>query len=162
MGGILKSPVAIKVVGLGAGGAETVRRLINSDLHSIQFITISNNPVSTKAVNGEAKTHIHMQLSGPSVQEKKAELRKILQDADMIFLIATEGDETETASVISQLVNKAAIRTTGIMTCPFLFEQHKRPVQAERNLRFLREAVETLVIIPDESSIVGLLSGLGA
>jgi len=162
MGGILKSPVAIKVVGLGAGGAETVRRLINSDLHSIQFITINNTASPAKAANGEAKTHIHMQLSGPSMQEKKAELRKILEDADMIFLIATEGDETETAHVISQLVNKAAIRTTGIMTCPSLFEQHRRPVQAERNLRFLREAVETLVIIPDESSIVGLLSGLGA
>jgi len=159
---VLSSPVAIKVVGIGSGGAETVRRLINSGLHSIQFITVNNNAPSTKMVNGEAKSHIHMQLSGPTAQAKKAELRSILQDADMIFLVATEGDETETAPVISQLVNKAAIRTTGIMTCPFLFEQHKRPVQADRSLRFLREAVETLVIIPDESSIVGLLSGLGA
>ncbi len=162
MAKILKSPVAIKVVGIGAGGAETVRRLINLELHSIQFITVNNNAGPTQAMNGEAKTHIHLQLSGPSAQEKKAELRKILQDADMIFLVATEGDETEAAPVISQLVNKSAIRTTGIMTSPFLFQEHKRPPQAERSLRFLREAVETLVIIPDESSIVGLLSGLGA
>ena len=60
------------------------------------------------------------------------------------------GTGTGGAPVISKIAKEMGALTVGVVTKPFAFEGKQRALQAERGINELRDAVDTLITIPNE------------
>jgi cell division protein FtsZ len=70
----------------------------------------------------------------------------------MVFVTAGMGGGTGTgaAPAIAKIARKIGALTVGVVTRPFKFEGHKRAANAEIGITAMREAVDTLIIIPND------------
>jgi cell division protein FtsZ len=70
----------------------------------------------------------------------------------MVFITAGEGGGTGTggAPVVAAIARSLGALTVGVVTRPFGFEGRRRSVQAEQGIQELKQAVDTLIIIPNE------------
>jgi cell division protein FtsZ len=70
----------------------------------------------------------------------------------MVFVTAGMGGGTGTGSapVIAQVAREQGALTVGVVTTPFEFEGKKKMELAEEGITKMREAVDTLIIIPNE------------
>jgi cell division protein FtsZ len=70
----------------------------------------------------------------------------------MVFVTAGMGGGTGTgaAPVIAQLARETGALTVGVVTKPFAFEGTRRSVAAEDGIEKLKEATDTLIVIPNQ------------
>jgi cell division protein FtsZ len=83
----------------------------------------------------------------------------MLVGSDMVFVTAGMGGGTGTgaAPVIARIAKEVGALTVGVVTKPFQFEGRPRMRQAEEGILELKEAVDTLIVIPNQK----LLSFVG-
>ncbi|MGN1120256.1 MAG: cell division protein FtsZ [Oscillospiraceae bacterium] len=76
-----------------------------------------------------------------------------LMDADMVFIAASMGGGTGTgaAPVIAEIARKMDILTVGVVTKPFRYEGADRMNTAIEGIKRMRENVDALIVIDDES-----------
>ncbi len=69
----------------------------------------------------------------------------------MVFVTAGEGGGTGTggAPVVADVAKGLGALTVGVVTRPFGFEGRRRSLQAEQGIQNLRDAVDTLIVIPN-------------
>jgi cell division protein FtsZ len=81
------------------------------------------------------------------------EIRDCLAGSNMVFLAAGMGGGTGTgaAPVIATAAREMGILTVGVVTKPFHFESGRGMRVAEAGIAELREAVDTLIIIPNQN-----------
>ncbi|MCA1986835.1 MAG: cell division protein FtsZ, partial [Desulfovibrio sp.] len=84
--------------------------------------------------------------------ESMDQVKKIIGDADMVFVTAGMGGGTGTGSapVIAQCARDLGALTVGVVTKPFYFEGKKRKESAERGIAELRQHVDSLITIPND------------
>jgi cell division protein FtsZ len=84
--------------------------------------------------------------------EDTERILETLEGADMVFLTAGLGGGTGTGAVpiIASLAAEIGALTVAVVTKPFGFEGRRRMQQAERGTEELRNAVDTLITIPNE------------
>jgi cell division protein FtsZ len=154
----------IKVIGVGGGGGNAVNRMARVGLDGVQFIVANTDVQALKNNAAHVKLQIGAKLTkglgagaDPNIGRSAAleDTEKILQaldGADMIFVTTGLGGGTGTgaAPVIASLASELGALTVAVVTKPFKFEGRKRQVQAERGLEALREAVDTIITIPNE------------
>ncbi len=157
-------PTIIKVIGIGGGGNNAVNRMINSGLSKIDFIAVNTDLQALKLSNAEVKIPIGTKLTGglgaggiPEVGEKAAlenteEIKNILKSADMVFITAGMGGGTGTgaAPVIAEIAKEMGALTVAVVTKPFDFEGKRKMQLADEGINKLREAVDTLITIPNQ------------
>jgi cell division protein FtsZ len=157
-------PARIKVIGVGGGGGNAVNRMIDSQLRGIEFIAANTD---LQALH-KCRAPVKMQIGGlltkglgagadPEVGRKAAledteRILETLEGADMVFLTAGLGGGTGTGAVpiIASLAAEIGALTVAVVTKPFGFEGRRRMQQAERGVEELRNAVDTLITIPNE------------
>ena len=158
-------PAIIKVVSAGGGGANALNRMIESGLSGVQFMSV-NTDLQDLYNKSKAKTKIQIgaKLTGgrgaggkPEIGEKAAledrdEIAKMLDGADMVFITACMGGGTGTGSapVIASIAQELGILTVAVVTTPFEFEGRYRMNLALEGVKKLREAVDTLIVIPNQ------------
>ncbi len=154
----------IKVVGVGGGGSNAVNRMIASGLGNINFIAVNTDLQALKLSDAEYKIPIGSKLTSglgaggvPEVGEQaalenKADLQNILKGSDMVFITAGMGGGTGTgaAPVVAEVAKETGALTVAVVTKPFDFEGRKKMKLAEEGIKKLREAVDTLIIIPNQ------------
>lgn len=155
----------IKVIGVGGGGGNAVSSMIESGLvNGVEFIILNtdaqvllNSKVPTKLQIGEKLTKGLGVGGNPEVGRQAAEesiekIKELLIDSDMVFVTAGMGGGTGTGAspVIAQLAKEAGALTVGVVTKPFAFEGTRRMVAAEDGIEKLREATDTLIVIPNQ------------
>ncbi len=160
----MADPTVIKVMGVGGGGSNAVNRMILSGLKNVQFIAVNTDQQALKLSRAEKKVGLGSQLTGglgaggvPEVGENAAledkdEIRNMLQGADMVFITAGMGGGTGTgaAPIVAQIAREMAILTVAVVTKPFDFEGRRKMQLADEGIGRLREAVDTLIIIPNQ------------
>ncbi|MBR4288423.1 MAG: cell division protein FtsZ, partial [Clostridia bacterium] len=159
-----ESVVNIKVVGVGGGGNNTVKRMIQSNVRGVEFIALNTDRMTLNATQapkqiaiGERTTKGKGAGANPAVgkqaaEESTEEITEALKGADMGFITAGMGGGTGTgaAPVVAKIAKEMGILTIGIVTKPFDFEGKKRMTQAEEGIKVLSEFVDSLVVIPNE------------
>ncbi len=154
----------IKVIGVGGGGSNAVNRMIESGLGNINFIAVNTDLQALKLSNADCKIPIGSKLTGglgaggvPDVGEQaalenKADLQNILKGSDMVFITAGMGGGTGTgaAPIVAEVAKETGALTVAVVTKPFDFEGKKKMKLAEEGIKKLREAVDTLIIIPNQ------------
>ena len=151
----------IKVIGMGGGGGNAVNTMIASALRGVEFIVantdaqaLANNQAAVKLQLGQkglgagAKPEV-----GRAATEERADyIREQLSGADMVFITAGMGGGTGTggAPVVGRLAREAGALSVGVVTKPFDFEGKRRMRQAEEGIAELKDAVDTLIVIPNQ------------
>jgi cell division protein FtsZ len=87
-----------------------------------------------------------------AAEESVDAIRNAVAGADMVFITAGMGGGTGTgaAPVVAELAREAGALTVGIVTRPFFFEGTPRIKQAEAGMVAFAEAVDTLIVIPND------------
>jgi cell division protein FtsZ len=157
----------IKVVGVGGGGVNAVNRMIEAGMKGVEFIAVNTDAQALLTSDADVKLDIGRDLtrglgagSDPSVGTEAAEahreeIEEALKGADMVFVTAGEGGGTGSgaAPVIAEVAKAGrgvGALTIGVVTRPFGFEGRRRGVQAEKGIETLTEAVDTLIVIPND------------
>ena len=154
----------IKVLGIGGGGVNAVNRMIDADLKGVEFIAVNTDAQALLMSDADVKLDVGRELtrglgagSDPEIGRKAAEehsdeIEEVLKGADMVFVTAGEGGGTGTggAPVIAEVARGIGALTIGVVTRPFSFEGRRRSVQAEKGVEDLRQAVDTLIVIPND------------
>jgi len=154
----------IKVIGIGGGGVNAVNRMIDAGLRGVEFIAVNTDAQQLLMSDADMKLDIGRDLtrglgagSDPEVGRQAAEahseeIEEVMKGADMVFITAGEGGGTGTggAPVIATLAKGMGALTIGVVTRPFGFEGRRRAVQADTGIQRLKEAVDTLIVIPND------------
>lgn len=155
----------IKVIGVGGGGGNAVSSMVeNGKINGVEFIVANTdaqvlltNKAPTKIQIGEKITKGlgvggNPEIGAQAAEESIEKLKELMIDTDMVFVTAGMGGGTGTgaAPVIARLAKESGALTVGIVTKPFAFEGARRSVAAEDGIEKLREAVDTLIVIPNQ------------
>jgi cell division protein FtsZ len=154
----------IKVIGAGGCGGNAINHMIASGLRNIDFVSVNtdsqallNNTAPSRLQIGQMLTRGRGTGGNPEIGRKAAledeeHLRELLAEAEMVFVTAGMGGGTGTGSapVIARFARESGALTVGVVTRPFQFEGRKRRSQAEEGLRELKDAVDTLITIPND------------
>lgn len=155
----------ITVFGVGGAGGNAVNNMIEAGLDGVDFV-VANTDAQALALS-RASRIIQMGLqvteglgagSQPEVGRAAAEevideIRDHLAGAHMVFITAGMGGGTGTgaAPAIARVARDMGILTVGVVTKPFQFEGHRRMRMAEAGISELNEAVDTLIVIPNQN-----------
>ncbi len=156
--------VKIKVIGVGGAGNNVINRMIDAGVEGVEFIVINTDKQDLNKSNCKNKLQIGEKLTGgmgagskpeigrKSAEESRAQIAKILENTDMVFITAGMGGGTGTgaAPIVADMAHEAGILTVGVVTKPFKFEGANRMRQAEGGIAELADKVDSLVIIPND------------
>ena len=159
-----EEPVSIMVIGAGGGGCNAVNRMIDRGIKGVKFIAINTDIQALRNNRADIKLQIGSQITGgmgagglPEIGEKaalenKEEISRIIEGADMVFVTAGMGGGTGTgaAPIIAEIAKKQGALTVGVVTTPFDFEKSYRMELAEKGIARLKDAVDTLIVIPNQ------------
>ena len=159
------NPTLIKVIGAGGGGSNAVNRMIAGGLKNVQFIAVNTDLQDLGRSKAEIKLGIGTKLTKglgaggkPDVGEKAAVedremIEQSLRGADMVFVTTGLGGGTGTGSapVIAQTARDLGALTVAVVTKPFTFEGKVVGRIAEEGLEKLRQAVDTVIVIPNQN-----------
>lgn len=154
----------IKVIGVGGGGTNAINRMIAEGLHGVDFIGVNTDAQALQQCRADKKLQIGEKLTRglgaggdpergtKSAEESEESVLETLSGADMVFVTAGMGGGTGSgaAPVIARLAKQAGALTIGVVTKPFTFEGAKRKRVADEALNRLKDAVDTLILIPND------------
>ena len=154
----------LKVVGGGGGGVNAVHRMSDAGLRGGDCVAINTDAQALLMSDADVKLDIGRdstrglgagadpEVGRQSTDEHRDEIEEALRGADMVFITAGEGGGTGTggAPIVAEIAREIGALTVGVVTRPFGFEGRRRSVQAEQGIQALKEAVDTLIIIPNE------------
>ena len=142
----------IKVIGVGGGGNNAVNRMVEEGVEGVEFYVantdlqvLKRSPVKNKIELGRDLTKGlgaggEPEIGKKAALESEADIRQVLEGADMVFIAAGMGGGTGTgaAPVFAKIARELGALTVGVITKPFTFEGMKRKKQAVSNDRLLQ------------------------
>ncbi len=159
-----KQRARLTVIGVGGAGSNAVDNMIASDLGGVDFVAVNTDAQALDASRAPKRVQIGRDLTRglgaggdpdqgrQSAEENLDELGELFDGVDMVFVAAGMGGGTGTgaAPIITDLAKQKDILTVGIVTKPFKFEGKKRARRAEEGIARIKEAVDTLIVIPND------------
>jgi cell division protein FtsZ len=154
----------IRVVGVGGAGLNGVNRMIDAGLSQVEFLAVNTDIQQLQLCDAPSKIHIGRELteglgSGADAEVGRAAaeesydvIKRALRGSDMVFVAAGEGGGTGTgaAPVVARIARELGALTVGIVTMPFKFEGTQRRRTADQGMVELREACDTVIVVPNE------------
>lgn len=154
----------IKVVGVGGAGGAAINRMVEAGIEGVEFIAINTDAQALHHSKAAKKIHIGRdatrglgagadpQVGNQAAEESRDEIKAALEGADMVFVTIGAGGGTGSGGghVVARIAKEMDILVVGFATKPFAFEGEKRRQNAETAIDKLRDAVDTLIIIPND------------
>src|SRR6185503_11493774 len=160
----VESFARIKVIGVGGSGGNTVNHMVNSKVRGVEFVAINTDAQDLHHSLAKKKIHIgknltrglgtgmNPELGKRAVEETKEEVQEAIKGADMVFIAGGLGGGTCTgaAPTVARVAKEMGALTVAVVTKPFFFEGQQRMKLAESGLEELRQAVDAIIIIPND------------
>jgi len=154
----------IKVIGVGGGGGNAVRHMIEHDVEGVDFICANTDAQALADIDSKTILQLGNDItkglgagSNPEVGraaalEDRDRIAEALFGADMVFVTAGMGGGTGTgaAPIVAEIARDMGILTVAVVTRPFSFEGKKRLAIAEQGLKELEQHVDSLITVPNE------------
>ena len=158
------SNAVIKVIGVGGGGGNAVKHMIENDVEGVDFICANTDAQALSDI--ESKTVLQLggditkglgaganpEIGRAAAMEDRDRIAESLRGADMVFITAGMGGGTGTggAPVVAEVARELGILTVAVVTRPFPFEGKKRVQIAHDGVAELQQHVDSLITIPNE------------
>ena len=160
----VESFARIKVMGVGGSGKNTVNHMINSKVKGVDFIAINTDAQDLHHSLAKKKIHIgknltrglgtgmNPELGRRAVEETQEEVQEAIKGADMVFIAGGMGGGTASgaAPTLARTAKENGCLTVAVVTKPFFFEGQQRMKIAEVAIEELKQAVDALIIIPND------------
>ena len=154
----------IKVFGVGGAGGNTLMRMSEVGIKGAELIAVNTDAQDLLCVLSDKKVLIGKELTAglgagnnpqigrEAAKESEAEIKKLLEGADMAFITCGLGGGTGTgaAPVVAATAKKMGALTVGVVTLPFTIEGKMRQENAMEGLERMQESVDTLIVIPND------------
>ena len=160
-----QAPARIKVMGVGGGGCNCVRRMFSHDVPGVKYVMINTDIKSLEGAGGGAEVvQIGPKVTGgwgaggdpkigeQAAEESASEIRKALKDVELVFVTAGMGGGTGTGAspYVAHLAKEAGALVVGVVTTPFTFEGARRINGAAAGVARLRPYVDNLIVIHND------------
>ena len=158
------SNAVIKVIGVGGGGGNAVKHMIDNSVEGVDFICANTDAQALSDI--ESKTVLQLggditkglgaganpEIGRAAAMEDRDRIADSLRGADMLFITAGMGGGTGTggAPVVAEVAREMGILTVAVVTRPFPFEGKKRLKIAHEGVSELQQHVDSLITIPNE------------
>lgn len=154
----------IKVVGVGGAGGAAINRMVEAGVEGVEFIAINTDAQALHYSKAHKKIHIGKDatrglgagadplVGNKAAEESRDDIKAAIEGADMVFVTLGAGGGTGSGAghVVAQIARDLDILVVGFATKPFAFEGQKRRANAEAAIEKLRDAVDTLIVIPND------------
>ncbi len=154
----------IKVIGVGGGGGNAVRHMIDQEVEGVDFICANTDAQALADINSRTILQLGSEITkglgagaNPDVGraaalEDKDRIAEALHGADMIFVTAGMGGGTGTgaAPIVAEVARELGILTVAVVTRPFSFEGKKRVSIADNGLKEIAQHCDSLITVPNE------------
>jgi cell division protein FtsZ len=154
----------IKVVGVGGGGGNAIRRMIEMGIEGVEFWAFNTDLQVLKAIHADGIIQLganitrglgagmSAEVGRQAAEESMAEIEAALTGADMVFITAGMGGGTGTGAspVVAEVAKRMGILTIGVVTKPFDFEGLKRRQIAEEGLERLKANADAVIVVPNQ------------
>ena len=161
---LAKQRATIKVVGCGGGGNNTINRMsevgivgaetiaINTDAQDLLYTTANKKILIGRELTKGLGAGSEPRLGEEAARENESDIKKALQNCDMVFVTCGLGGGTGTGSapVVAEIAKKLGALTVGVVTMPFSMEGHRRYENAVVGLEKMEQVVDTLIVIPND------------
>ncbi|MDE2886467.1 MAG: cell division protein FtsZ [Chloroflexota bacterium] len=155
---------SIKVVGVGGGGSNAVRRMYQQRVPGVEYIAVNTDAQHLIRLDVPRKVRIgdrltrglgvggNPELGREAAEESREDLYDLFSGTDLVFVAAGMGGGTGTgaAPVIAEIAKEVGALTIAVVTKPFGFEGQQRSIQADEGIVRLREHVDTMILIPND------------
>ena len=154
----------IKVVGVGGGGGNAVKHMVENAVDGVDFICANTD--AQALINADTTTVLQLggaitkglgaganpEVGRQAALEDRDRIAEALEGADMVFITAGMGGGTGTgaAPVVAEVAKDMGILTVAVVTRPFPFEGRKRIKIADAGMKELQQHVDSLITIPNE------------
>ncbi|MGC8565989.1 MAG: cell division protein FtsZ, partial [Thermoplasmata archaeon] len=126
----------IKIVGCGGAGSNTISRIIDDGIQDVDLIAMNTDAAHLYMTRAQRKVLLGRRLTGglgagaipeiglKSALESEEEIKKVLEDTDIVFITAGMGGGTGTgaAGVVARIARELGILTVAVVTLPFSSE----------------------------------------
>jgi cell division protein FtsZ len=160
----------IKVLGIGGSGKNALNHMINSKVKGVDFIAVNTDSQDLHHSLSKKKIHIgknltrglgagmNPELGRRAVEETREEIQEAIKGADMVFIAGGLGGGTCTgaAPTVAKVAKEMGALTVAVVTKPFFFEGQQRMRLAETGLEELRQAVDAIIVIPNDRLLASI------
>ena len=143
-------PRAIKLIGLGEGGGRIAESVAGHGLRHVQAIAAGG--ARSGSASGDPATMLQ------AIADENGEIGRAIREADMVFVVAQEGDNVALAPAIGQMAHAKGVLVTGML---IQGREAERPLP-DGTLNALRSAADMLVMVSDADYVTEMLGALGA
>jgi cell division protein FtsZ len=154
----------IKVVGVGGGGGNAVKHMIENNVSGVDFICANTDAQALSDIDSKTVLQLggnitkglgagaNPEIGRAAAMEDRDRIADSLKGADMVFITAGMGGGTGTggAPVVAEVARELGILTVAVVTRPFPFEGKKRLKIAREGVAELQQHVDSLITIPNE------------
>lgn len=154
----------IKVIGVGGGGGNAVRRMIEDGLEGAEFWAMNTDIQVLKQIHADGIIQLganvtrglgagmSSEVGRQAAEESTAEIEASLAGADMVFITSGMGGGTGTGAgpVVAEIAKRLGILTVGVVTKPFDFEGSKRRQIAEEGIERLKDNADAVIVVPNQ------------
>ena len=160
-----RAPARIKVIGVGGGGCNCVRRMLDHNVPGVQYVMVNTDikslePVAhvTEVVQIGQKVTRGWGAGGDTkmgeraAEESATQLRAALKNSELVFITSGMGGGTGTgaAPYVAHLAKEMGALVVGVVTTPFSFEGSRRIGEAIAGVSRLRPYVDNLIVIHND------------
>lgn len=158
------SNAVIKVIGVGGGGGNAVKHMIDNNVEGVDFICANTDAQALSNIDSRTVLQLggeitkglgagaNPEIGRAAAMEDRERIAESLRGADMVFITAGMGGGTGTggAPVVAEIARELGILTVAVVTRPFPFEGKKRLSIAHEGVAELQQHVDSLITIPNE------------
>ncbi len=162
----------IKIIGCGGMGCNAITWLFNKGINGATIYGMNTDALHLSVTKADEKILIGKELTRglgcggmpqkgrEAAKEAIVEIKKAVNGADMVFVLAGMGGGTGTGSapVVAQLAKETGAVVIGVVTMPFESEK-ARVDKAEFGLQELREVTDTCIVL-DNGRLVDIAGQL--
>ena len=159
----------IKVLGVGGGGGNAVKHMVNCGIEGVDFICANTDSQALQSSNVRTALQIGCNITkglgagaDPEVgrqaaMEDRDRILEVIEGADMLFITAGLGGGTGTgaAPVVAQVARELGILTVAVVTKPFTMEGGKRMSDRGSGHRGTRQVRRFADHDPEREAVAG-------
>ena len=154
----------VKIIGCGGGGCNTIDRIMQEGIAGADIYAANTDAQHLLAVRAPHKILLGRrstrglgagalpQVGEEAAKEAEDEVRKAMAEAHIVFVTAGMGGGTGTgaAPYVAKIAKDMGALTVAVTTLPFRGEGNLRRENAEWGLERLRNAADTVIVIPND------------
>jgi len=157
----------VKIIGVGGAGNNTITNLMKAGVSKYEYIdliAVNTDARQLRITKAKKKIVIGRNIckgfgagndpekGEAAAKESSEKLKKILENADLIFLTCGLGGGTGSGAtpVIAEIARELRIPVLAMCTLPFSSEGEIKIRNAERALKKLVKVVNTIILIPND------------